>query len=862
MTKVIARFRAAILVAGGLGFGIATALYAQDADKTLPVLSPAQPPAFAAKPGPANALYFQLSSVGLDASRVYHIREATLDRSAIHLTFEDGTIAFTKDVAGRVTGAFFEGDGEVLLQPPDRVERASLALFTGSAILEEHFSTAYFRFNDDTFAELQPGLRHADNSQEFVSEWDETVRDLAPGDALRLLMTFSRSLPQEDTASALIAAVPPAVDSDTLFHAYVRGRKLGTFDVHLDRRASEQISVGQTRAVESGMYYDTWTSFTPLQAVKRLSKQGKSIDWADDISVPDYHIRTQIKLPKSLSGEALLKVVARRSGERTLLFELSRFLQVEQVEADGHPVEFIHNPSVEGTQLARRGNDALAVVLPRPMTMGQQVELRFVYHGDVLSEAGGGLLYVGARGTWFPNRNFAMSNFDLEFEYPAGWTLLATGKRVEESPAKKSEAAPAGEQISRWVSERPIPVAGFNLGKYRRATAHAGKVTVDTYASLGLEESFPKPAVQLVSPGMPLELGRKPQSFALQEPPPPSPARNAQSVADTSARAIDFFSRLYGPFPYSDLALAQNPGTLSQGWPGLVFLSSYSFLTDSEKSQLRMESVERTISNGVAAHETAHQWWGDLVGWRNYHDQWIAEGLANYSSLMLLESTDPRKFQEVLEKYRDNLLQKNKNGEPMMQSGPVTLGARLSNSHLPEGYDAITYGRGTWLMHMLRCMMRDAQSRSGRASPPETEEPFIRALRKLREQNEEKDISTSDLVHAFEEELPRPLWHEGRKSLDWFYEGWINGTAIPHFELHAVKYTESPAGTVVTGAIYQKDAPDELVTPVPLYAVAGGRNVFLGRVFVDGPEAQFHLTAPRGTRKVILDPEQTLLARH
>src|SRR5690349_17682276 len=76
---------------------------------------------------PGETLYSQLRSVGLDKSRVYKVRDATLDRSSLHISFEDGTIAFTEDVAGRVTGAFFFGDGEVLLVPPDQAERASVA---------------------------------------------------------------------------------------------------------------------------------------------------------------------------------------------------------------------------------------------------------------------------------------------------------------------------------------------------------------------------------------------------------------------------------------------------------------------------------------------------------------------------------------------------------------------------------------------------------------------------------------------------------------------------------------------------------------------------------------------------------------
>src|SRR6266852_2614903 len=94
---------------------------------------------------PAEDLYLQLGHVGLDPTRVYRVRDAAIDRPAIPISLEDGTIAFTQDVMGRITGAFFEGDGELLLTPPNEVERRSMSLFTGMAILEERFATAYFR---------------------------------------------------------------------------------------------------------------------------------------------------------------------------------------------------------------------------------------------------------------------------------------------------------------------------------------------------------------------------------------------------------------------------------------------------------------------------------------------------------------------------------------------------------------------------------------------------------------------------------------------------------------------------------------------------------------------------------------------
>src|SRR5690242_17811051 len=115
----------------------------------------------AKQPGPAIELYRRLRAVGLDPNAVYSVRDVGFDREDLHITLDDGTIAFLQSSDGRVTGAFFEGEGEVLLVPPNLAERGTLALFSGAAVLEEKFTTAFFRFNDNTAASLQPALRPA-----------------------------------------------------------------------------------------------------------------------------------------------------------------------------------------------------------------------------------------------------------------------------------------------------------------------------------------------------------------------------------------------------------------------------------------------------------------------------------------------------------------------------------------------------------------------------------------------------------------------------------------------------------------------------------------------------------------------------
>jgi len=814
-----------------------------------------------------GGLYARIRSVGLDPHRVYQVRDASIDRPNLHLDFDDGTLAFTQDICGRITGAFFEGEGEVRLRPPNRVERGSMALFTGMAILEEQFTSGYLRFNDDTAAVLQPFLQSVRESSEFIKNFDEASRALAEFDALRLLRDFSHFLPTPG-GNEPYRKFPP------LLHAHFLGKKLGGFEVFWDGAAPEPLWAGQGRVKDGILFFDIWTSFSPAGPSGAPTDNANANAHANGVSITAFQIQASVQPPTMLRASTEVNLRTRSGGERTLLFELSRYLKVDAIEADGQPVDFIQNPAIEGTQLQRKGNDLVAVVFPAPLAPGQELKLRFRYAGEVLSEAGNGLLYVGERGTWYPNFGLSPEQFEMEFHYPANWTLVATGKQLLPAGGNEKEVESNGglgaEKVSRWRSERPIPVAGFNLGKYVRAEAKAGNILVEAFGTKSVEKSFPRGKPEVIVPTSPPAPGSRSRSRSMEPlvvtPPPPSPAHDVQAVADKAAKAIASFSQWFWSYPYGSLALTQMPGNLSQGWPGLVFLSSFAFLSPQEQTDLRLDPVTRELDSQVLVHETAHQWWGDLVLWKSYRDQWLAEGLANYASLMMLEQQKPAQFRQVLEKYRHDLLSENKDGEKLRDAGPVTLGQRLESSHFPEGYEAISYERGTWLFHMLRMMLRDSEmadhSRKGRANlRTNPDEPFFRALRKARERYAGKRMSTEDLVQVFEEELPRPLWYENRRKLDWFLEGWIKGTAIPELEAREIHITEKTGITTVTGVIVQKDVPDDLVTAVPVYATtAGGALVFLGEVLADGAETAFRLTAPSDMRKIVLDPRQTILS--
>lgn len=768
--------------------------------------------------GPVAQLYRALRSVGLDETRVFHVREAVLERGELHLYLTDGTIAFTRDVLGRVTGAYFEGEGEVLMRPPDLTEHASLGLFSGLGVLDEHFAAAYLRFNSDLPGELKPYLRESEDREEFVRKHAEQAQGLAELDALRLLASFT-----EDAALSR---------DDHFLHARLATR-LGSLDVYDDSQAEDQFEVARLSQAGKDSYFDVWMAFPGMEAQRQ--GENRVIDPAGSASavpVEAFRIDTSLTPPEMLESTAELDIKVRTGGQKLLVFELSRWLQVSAVSVDGVDAEFLQNEALNGSELARLGNDRVAVVMPATLRAGEQHLLCFHYAGAVMQQAAPGLLYVGARGTWYPNRGMQMSNFDLKFHWPREWTLVATGHCT-------STHEEGDTQAGQWSSEGKIPVAGFNLGKFVRTSVQADGVEVASYSSGVVEASLAKAAKEMAAEAV---------------------ARNS-AIAQRSAEAIQKYEHWFGPYPYKSLSLTQMPGPVSQGWPTLVYLSSFAYLSDDERRSLKLNEFQRLVYGGfMQDHETAHQWWGDRVGWKNYRDQWLMEALASLSALMILEEKHPEQTRELLEDYRQELLKTNAAGKRYADAGPVTLGYRLSSSVFPDAYTPVTYGRGLWLLVMLRDYFADYEKIETTRPTNAEGGRFLAALREFSKRYDRSTATTDDFRRVLEEFLPPTARFEGAKSLSWFFDEWVRGSSVPEIELKQVVFKRRGTVTLASFSLYQQRCPESLVTSVPIFAeLEGGEQVAVQRVFADGFESHFEVKVPQGTRRLLVDPEKKLL---
>lgn len=234
-------------------------------------------------------------------------------------------------------------------------------------------------------------------------------------------------------------------------------------------------------------------------------------------------------------------------------------------------------------------------------------------------------------------------------------------------------------------------------------------------------------------------------------------------------------------------------------------------------------------------HETAHQWWGNLVIAQGYHDEWITESLANYSALLYLDKQrgSHKESDAVLASYRDELI-----AGDLDAVGPIVQGRRLENAQKPDAWRVITYGKGTWILHMLRARMGDAA--------------FLKMLAALRHEYERKEISTEQFRLHCAKFLPAGATDA---QLENFFDQWVYGTGIPQFKIN---WTAKPGR--VSGSIKQAGATEDFSVDVPV-EIRVGAKVMRKMVRSDGEESPFSFPVIGTATRVTLDPDNTLLRK-
>jgi hypothetical protein len=782
-----------------------------------------------------HEIFQALNALRVDTARIYKANDLHLRRGSANLIFSEGILGFLQAYDGRVTGIVFSGRGHVSANPRDSAEKRSLAHFLGVPLLDQNFSRAYVRFDDETTAEILEQLRRSNaqpiGADDFANTWDKAIVNLNPDQSTRLLMDWVAKTP-----------VP-------FFYAELLDDRLGAFDILVDGRKSDPVVIGQERWAKGNRFYDVWASFAPTNESPSLPPTFSPVSYAID---------TTIETDRSLSGTTTIQIQAKQDGERSITLELSRFLAVQSVQDDeGHPLDFFQNESLSRNQVAARGNDMIVVILPVSLRTGQTYSVRVAYRGNVISDAGRGLYFVGDRGIWYPHfggmGNF--TKFDMTFHWPRKLQLVATGRKI-------NEREEGDRRVGTWQSDGPAAIAGFNLGEYtieNMDTVDSVKIQLAANSQIenAIAERLSSQMVVSQDPGSTIRpqrrLGQVP-TFSDDQTPLPGAA--LRELGHEITQAIRFGQKWMGAFPYHELVVSQVPGTVGQGFPGLLYLPSLSFLPDVTQQRVGMTGASKeTLNEIIPFHEVAHQWWGNVVGWDNYRDQWLTEGLANYIALVGADAERPgaHLLTHWLERYRKDLTARVPDQDNIVDdAGPLVHGGRLVSSQDPDAFVKIIYGKGAWVFHMLRMMMQDPAAKN-------PDDRFIKLLHSLMESHRYRALTTEDLQKAVERVMTPAMAVEGGHSMDWFFEQYVRSTGIPYYD---VEYSvrPSPKGFLVRGKLSQKNVPDDFVLRVPIYAQGkGSKPALLGHVITSGEQTSFQFTTAISPRRLLIDPQMTLL---
>jgi hypothetical protein len=296
-----------------------------------------------------------------------------------------------------------------------------------------------------------------------------------------------------------------------------------------------------------------------------------------------------------------------------------------------------------------------------------------------------------------------------------------------------------------------------------------------------------------------LQRHRQPEPVETTVLPGFSPQPRLEDLASEVASALEYMASRFGPPALPHLTVSPIPGTFGQGFPGLIYLSTLAYLKSLPASRVPATAeVGLFFEEVLQAHEVAHQWWGNRVTSATYRDVWLMEALANYSALLYLEKRKGGHSVELmLDSYRADLLAKSDSGQIVESAGPIVLGTRLENSQEPRAWQRIVYGKGSWIIQMLRRRMGD--------------ERFFSMLSELMARYAGKQVSTEDFRELAARFLPPK---SDDPKLEAFFAQWVYGTGIPSLKLAwSIKGT-APSLRLV-GTLTQSGVDED-------FSVAGG----------------------------------------
>lgn len=533
------------------------------------------------------------------------------------------------------------------------------------------------------------------------------------------------------------------------------------------------------------------TSTTGAAAAEgaRPSKTGGSRPGLD-VQHYDFHVDFSPRGLDDTVRVASTITVYRSARADTLVLDLRSAMRVDDAQVNGTPVT------------TRR--DSASVRIPLPAGMRDTLRVALRYRGKPTD---GLIIRKDSSGTWtafadhFPDRarewlatvDHPSDKATVEWTVrtPVGYRVIANGELQEETPQPATANAPA-MLLTRWRNVRPLYTGVMVIGVAPFAVYELGRT-----ACGGSELPGCVPQSVWISPDV--------RDYM------PGPFARAGDI-------VALFSRLIGPFPYEKLAHVQS----STRYGGMENASAIFYADNIYR--------RRSMSEGLIAHETAHQWFGDAVTTREWPHVWLSEGFATYFAAVWAEQSrgDTAMLAEVRGMRQTVLNDKLTAEKPIVDE---TL------SDLRYVLNSLVYQKAGFTLHMLRQEVGDSA--------------FFQGVRSYYAKYRHGNALTNDFAREMEA--------SSGKKLDWFFDQWMRRPGFAEVTA-GWRWEEGRKSLLVTASQGTRFAPFRLNLSLDVTDAQGKVH----RVRVTIPPSRVATVpvpiklaaAPKG---VVFDPDASLL---
>jgi len=746
-----------------------------------------------------QTIYETLQQIPLDAHNTAHVESATVGKDVASFHFKAGNIYLLQSIQDKITGAVFIGEGVFNFTPPNEIEKYQLKRFTGSAALSKSFNELYLRFTDGTAEELRELLDFAPGeipgkAKGIRNDAEDRSKDLLKINLdARILADFLAD--RQDSLSS----------SEGFFYAEINPIDSRRLFFLYDPEEVEEVVLIQQTLKGAFQKYDIVCSFHKEENYRDPIPVDED---KDAIKINHYDINAEIDHKWNIKGF------------RVVDFYLSDKLEVSAVlDEKGDTLEFIREKDFYD----------ITVILNQPMVKGEIKSVKFVYSGDILDRNVFGDFYIKSAEYWYPRYGYwKRSTFDLTFKTPKDFEFVTIGKRTEKKKEKDFI-------ISHWKEDFPVPAASFNIGIFDiYKLDYSGVPTVEVYY---IQESHRRVAQEYQDLISKYDMGA---DILLQD------AHMRENIGADVVNSLNFFQENFGKCRFEKIAATEIPEPHGQGFPGLLHLSWGSFQREKE---FDYESFR--------AHEVSHQWWGHMVGWKTYHDQWLSEGFAEYSGIWFAQMSlkDNERFFGTLKRWKKEIIEGGYTGYVLdklgdektlwsdgTKAGPLWLGQRLSSSK-SEDYFNLVYKKGAYVLHMLRNMMMDFKDFS--------DDKFKDMMKDFVKTYYGKSASTEDFKKVVEK-------HMGQ-DMTWFFDQWVYGTEIPKY-IYSHTIHKSGNDYQVTMKVKQENVSPNFRMIVPVVVAFKDESYSIFRITVDKPLNEIKLPlVNKEINQIVFNPFHSVL---